>query len=225
MILSSVQELILQKLSESSLRDRFYWTGGTLLSHYYLHHRNSFDLDFFTDKPFFHEDLGGFLELVRTSLKRHTIEESKIYDRWEFTLKTTQPPIRFEFVHYNHEKKRIAPLTHYKNILIDSLPDMAANKVMAYIDRNQPKDLLDIYALLTQKKFTVVELLNLVEQKFGTRFAEFLFWSESTKSLKRLDELRPYLLSSENRKQDDMLLDVKNFFLDKGADFLRRTID
>lgn len=225
MTLTPIHELILSTLAKSNLGERFYWTGGTLLSHYYLHHRKSFDLDFFTETPFTHDDLLRFLESVRKSLHTHQIVESKIYDRWEYVINTTVPPTRFEFAYYNHEKKRIAPLVHYKNVLIDSLPDMAANKVMAYLDRNQPKDLLDVYALLTQKKFTVVELLRLVEQKFGSRFPEFLFWSESTKSLRRLDELHPYLLETDKTKQNEVLENIKNFFLDHGADFLRKKLD
>jgi predicted nucleotidyltransferase component of viral defense system len=35
---------------EKRLRERFYFTGGTALSEYYLHHRRSIDLDFFSEK-------------------------------------------------------------------------------------------------------------------------------------------------------------------------------
>ncbi len=113
----------------------------------------------------------------------------------------------------------------YKGLLIDNLTDMAANKVMAYLDRNQPKDLLDVYTLLVEKKFTLVELLQLVERKFGARIPEFLFWSESGKSLKRLDDLRPYLLESDLKQQDEFLTDVKHYFLDEGKDFLTTILE
>ena len=102
---------------------------------------------------------------------------------------------------------------------------MAANKVMAYLDRNQPKDLLDVYTLLAEKKFTLTELLQLVERKFGQRIPEFLFWSESGKSFKRLEDVRPYLLESDLKKQDEFLKDVKNFFLDQGKDFLSALLE
>lgn len=123
-------------------------------------------------------------------------------------------------MYYNHEKKRLAPCLAYRGLRIDSLPDLAANKVMAYLDRNQPKDLLDVYTLLSAKKFTLTELLELVERKFDERIGEFLFWSESGKSLKRLGDVRPYLLEANPRKQDDFLKNVKYFFLDGGRDFL-----
>lgn len=68
MILTPAHEIILSTLAKSDLADRFYWTGGTLLSHYYLHHRKSFDLDFFTEKPFEHDELLPFIGAVKKAL-------------------------------------------------------------------------------------------------------------------------------------------------------------
>lgn len=224
MKLSRVHEIILSTLAQSDLAKRFYWTGGTLLAHYYLYHRKSFDLDFFTEEPFEHDELLSFLNAVKKALAVRTFEESKVYDRWEYIIPTTLPVTRFEFVYYNHEKKRLAPLLSYRGLLIDNLSDMAANKVMAYLDRNQPKDIIDVYTLLIKKKFTLPELLDLVERKFGERIPEFLFWSEAGKSLQRLEELRPYLLESDPKQQDQVLDDLKYYFLDRGRDFLTRTL-
>ncbi len=98
--------------------------------------------------------------------------------------------------------------------------DMAANKVMAYLDRNQPKDLLDVYTLLKKRKFTVNKLLSLLHQKFGVNISEFTFWGESAKALKKLDELVPYLLTSNPEKQQELLKRIKYFFLDHGRGFL-----
>lgn len=225
MILTDVHEVILSLLAKSDLAKRFYWTGGTVLSHYYLHHRKSFDLDFFTETPFEHDELLPFLNAVKKALSIEAFEETKVYDRWEYVIATTDPVTRFEFVYYNHEKKRLAPLLVSRGLLIDTLPDMAANKVMAYLDRNQPKDMLDVYTLLVQKKFTLAQVLRMVERKFGERIQEFLFWSEAGKSLARLEELRPYLLESDLQKQDELLRDVKYFFLDRGRDFLASILE
>lgn len=225
MILTPTHETMLTLLAQSDLKDRFYWTGGTLLSHYYLHHRKSFDLDFFTEKPFEHDELLPFVTQVKQALHIDYFEETKVYDRWEYVIPITDPVTRFEFVYYNHEKKRLAPLSSYRGLLIDNLTDMAANKVMAYLDRNQPKDLLDVYTLLKEKKFELGELLSLVERKFGSRIPEFLFWAESDKSLKRLEDLRPYLLESDVEKQDVFLKEIKYYFLDQGKDFLSSILD
>ena len=220
MILTPAHETILSTLAQSDLVHRFYCTGVTLLAHYYLHHRKSFDLDFFTEKPFEHDEIIPFVQTVVRALDAQRFEETKVYDRWEYVIPTTDPVTRFEFVYYNHEKKRLAPLLFYRGLSVDTLEDIAANKVMAYLDRNQPKDMLDVYTILTQKKFSLTELLAMVERKFGERIAEFLFWSEAGKGLKRLEELRPYLLELDPKKQGELLKDLKYFFLDQGKNYL-----
>ncbi len=37
-------------LEEAHILEHFYLTGGTALSSWYLHHRESYDLDFFSDE-------------------------------------------------------------------------------------------------------------------------------------------------------------------------------
>ena len=224
MNLTPQQEKILDIFADSGLSEKFYWTGGTLLSHYYLKHRYSYDLDFFSDSPFSYQELGNFLTAVKKSLKVNKLEETKIYDRWEFVLHNTQPETRFEFVHYNHAKKRLAKLIKYRGLLIDSLPDLAANKTMALIDRNHTKDLYDVYVLLKRKKFTLPQLLTMVHKKFGVQFNDFLFWSESAKTLKKLTELKPYFIEKSELKQGKIIKEIQSFFLDEGANYLSKRI-
>lgn len=224
MKLTRDQETVLATLAKHEIAKRFYWTGGTLLAHYYLHHRRSFDLDFFSDTAFTREELDPFIANVKEALDTKTLMERKIYDRWEFVMTDRSPALRFEFVHYNHEKKRLAPLGVYRGLRIDSLADLATNKVMAYLDRNEPKDIFDVYVLLKKRKFTVAKLIAMLKEKFGVHISDFTFWAESAKSLKRLDELAPYLLVTDPTKQQEVLKDLKYFFLDRGKDYLSKLL-
>jgi len=45
--LNKLQIDILSFWEKDSFARNFYWTGGTLLSFYYMHHRRSEDIDFF----------------------------------------------------------------------------------------------------------------------------------------------------------------------------------
>ena len=84
--ISPIQKRVLDSLSKSFLKDKFYWTGGTLLSALYLHHRQSKDLDFFTDIPFSYNQIISFVRSLKKQLKLTEIEEKKVFDRWEFFL-------------------------------------------------------------------------------------------------------------------------------------------
>lgn len=220
--LTPTQSVIFKAIKATELVKTFYWTGGTLLSYHFLHHRKSFDLDFFTEKPFSYDEFIPFTRELQSHLSIVKLSEKKIADRWEFLIDTGKDQTRCEFVYYNGDKKRLNPCTWFDGIMIDSLPDLAANKTMAYVDRNEVKDLLDVYTLLTHKKFTVQDLLAMVEKKFGASFSEFTFWSESAKSIKNLDSMRVYLFETDPIKQEEFLKRVKFFFLDKGKDFLTK---
>lgn len=216
--LTNLQRLFIEALKLTSLHRKFYWSGGTLLSHYYLQHRLSLDIYFFTEEKFTYDELLPYLTAIKQKKPDCIIEENKIYDRWDFLIRNSEVS-RFEFVFYDQERKRLKPLKKYMGISIDSLEDIAANKVMAYFDRNEPKDLFDIYFLL-RKKFPVKKLLELTKEKFTVQFSEFMFWSESAKSLQNLSRIKPLLLSQDRSKQNSLLQEVKNYFLSSGKKYL-----
>lgn len=118
------------------------------------------------------------------------VEYKKVFDRWEFLLEKGTENLRIEFVYYNHEKKVLGVRKRRMGVLIDSLEDIAANKTL----------------------FTPAKLLNLVRKKFGARFTEDMFWSESFKSLKLLKTLKPLLSEKNKKEQDELLGNVEDYF-------------
>ena len=51
-ILTKEQQIILSEISKNPFFNDFYFTGGTALSAFYLKHRYSEDLDFFSENKF-----------------------------------------------------------------------------------------------------------------------------------------------------------------------------
>ena len=65
-ILSKNQRRILEIISkEKIVYDNFYLTGGTALSEFYLKHRLSEDLDFFSEEEFEIQDISVFLAKIK----------------------------------------------------------------------------------------------------------------------------------------------------------------
>lgn len=56
-------------VEEPYFRNNFYLSGGTTLSAWYLHHRESYDLDFFTDHPFDDKAMILFYQQAATQLR------------------------------------------------------------------------------------------------------------------------------------------------------------
>lgn len=219
--LTPLQKKVLDFFAKSPLKDRFYWTGGTLLSVCYLHHRRSNDLDFFTEKPFTYNQIIGFIRKLKKELKLPSIEERKIYDRYEFTLHNKRK-FRLEFVQYEHPKLKTRK--KWRGITIDSLEDMAANKLMCLFDRNDPKDLFDLYFLLTKKKYTIKKLLKLVEKKFGVSFEKSAVLSEVHKSTKDLDNLRPLILAKNQKEKEKIIKEIQEYFSDLSNQYLEQVL-
>ena len=219
--LNENQKILIRLLSFSPLVKKFYLTGGTALSAFYLHHRLSIDLDFFSDKPFLYDELTIFLNAVKEKFKLQEILAVKIFDRWQFTIEGKEP-VKLEFVYFNHEKKRLRTLETHMGISVDSLDDIAANKTLAYFDRNEPKDLFDIYFLINKSGFSVSRLLELVNDKFGIKFSEFSFWSESTKSLKLLSSLKPLIIE---KNSETLIKNISYFVLEEGRKYLSRNLE
>jgi len=106
--------------------------------------------------------------------------------------------------------------------MVDSLEDIAANKTLAYFDRNEPKDLFDLYFLINKANFSAQKLLQMVKEKFGVVFSEFGFWSESAKGIELLDSLQPLVLDKNPQR---LIEQIKTFFLEEGKNFLSKDIE
>ncbi len=213
-----LQKIVLKEFAESSLKDKFYWTGGTAMAFFYLHHRLSYDLDFFSDKAFSYEEILKFIQRFSKKIDLKNIEQKKIFDRWEFIIKNKES-VKIEFARY--EFKNLKPRKMWQGIFVDSLEDMAANKTMAMIDRHEPKDVFDIYFLLKRNFFKPQTLLNLVEKKFGVKFPITLFWSEAIVKARQLTELKPLLITSQKEK---LLKEIAGFIEEQSAKTVKEII-
>lgn len=222
MKLTKAQEKAISHLANSPLAKKFYWTGGTLLAYHYLNHRRSLDLDFFSEEQFSFEEVNRLVRLIKKDIDFKKVSYKKIFDRWEFIFENDEI-LRVEFVYYNHEKKTLKKRNKLLGVYVDSLEDIAANKTMAYFDRNEPKDLFDVYFLLHKGGFNPSQLLKLVHRKFGVTFNEALFWSEAFKNLPLLRELKP-LLEKEEEKQNALLKTIEQYFKDGSYKLLRKTL-
>lgn len=216
--ITALQKQVLELFQKSSLSKKFYWTGGTVLAVFYLHHRRSKNLDFFSDSPVNYNEVIRFVRQIRNQLRLREIQESKIFDRWEFILKNKEE-LRLEFVFYDHP--RLRPRKKWRGILIDSLEDIAANKIIAFFDRNDPKDLVDLYFLLTKKEYKINFLLKLAEKKFGVRLEEGSVWSEAFKSLENLKELKPFIIG-ESGEVEKILKEIKDYFVSQSKQYLKK---
>ena len=71
--------------------------------------------------------------------------------------------LKLDFAYYPYP--RLEKGSTYNNLQVDSLTDIAANKLLSILQRTEVKDYVDLFFLL--KKFTLWDLTAKVEKKFN----------------------------------------------------------
>jgi len=209
-----LQRSIFDKVSKDPiLSKQFYFTGGTALSAFYLHHRESEDLDFFSETDFEDERIEQLMKNLAISFKtlyRFTKKgEVRIF---EF-VKKEKLLIKIDFNHYPY--RRVEKGKIYQGIEIDSLRDIATNKLLTINQRNDVKDFVDLYFLL--KDFTLWDLMYGVEKKFS-REQDIVLISSDFAKVEEFDFL-PKMLVPLN------LNDLKEFFKQKAIELAKRATE
>ncbi|MEK7166442.1 MAG: nucleotidyl transferase AbiEii/AbiGii toxin family protein [Patescibacteria group bacterium] len=168
------QQIILDEVNQNSfLKKEFYFTGGTVLSHLYYGHRYSEDLDFFSQKRF---DPVVLTTLLTEWSRKHrfTFVSEFIEVVLRVKLYFGNQLLKVDFGYYPYSQ--LEATTNYKDIRVDSLLDIAVNKIQTVTRRTEVKDFVDLYYLL--QKFSLWDLREGVRIKFGMDFDPLILGSD-----------------------------------------------
>jgi predicted nucleotidyltransferase component of viral defense system len=165
-ILNDVQKAFLAQYRHSPLCSAFYLTGGTALSAFYLQHRYSEDLDFFSEAPCPLETILAFLRSLNGV--QEVLYELK-FDRKMFVLRFADPKVlKVEFTQYPFVRRQLGPVV--EGIQVDGLSDILINKLIAMTDRRDAKDYVDLYfAFRMYSELQLDQLILQAESKFGVQ--------------------------------------------------------
>jgi len=207
--LSKLQKDILSFFGKDTFGINFYWTGGTLLAYQYFHHRISVDLDFFSNDLFTDEQFLEFINRLKKNVSAEKITLTLRYNRRLYLIKRGKEALELEIVFFPFpaiEKRKILPEFSLK---IDSLTDIMINKTLSIYQRNEVKDVYDIYCYLNNRsKYDLSKLIDLVEKKFGVAIEQTLLLAKINELTANLDNLQPLLVT----RQSELTKKVKTFF-------------
>ena len=199
-MLDELQKRFLEFFVREQLHKQFYFTGGTALAEVYFHHRRSFDLDFFTSDHFDYEHLIALMARFAREERLKEPQTERKYDRRLFFF-TNGQTLKVEFVRFEHPQLDERRLWNAYGILVDSLNDMAANKTLALLDRQEPKDVVDLYYLMTKGGVSQESLVILLKQKFGIDYKSFSLVGDLLSASRGIGELTP-LLTAPNKEEE-----------------------
>ena len=164
-ILSAQQKRFLALFGESKIAKEFYLTGGTALAEFYLQHRYSEDLDFFSEIEIDPLSIDAFLKSIQSDLGFIKVDSQQSFNRNLYFLHFPNKEIlKTEFTFFPFapiEKGAVKNGVH-----IDSLLDIAVNKLFTIYQRTKARDYIDLYMLCREKGFTIADLIKNAKIKF-----------------------------------------------------------
>jgi predicted nucleotidyltransferase component of viral defense system len=164
-ILTSLQRKILSLLSsDKNFQNNFYLTGGTALSEYYLYHRISEDLDFFSPKEIDTIWLTTIANQLKGDTKAKKLDIQQSFNRNLVIFSFKNEILKTEFTYFPFvqiEKPKILDA-----IKTDSLLDIAVNKFFTIYQNPQARHFIDLYLIIKDKQVKWQELSRLARIKF-----------------------------------------------------------
>jgi predicted nucleotidyltransferase component of viral defense system len=166
-ILSDNQKKILSLLAkEKIISDNFYLSGGTALAEFYLNHRLSEDLDFFSEKEFNVETISAIFKKIQKAAGIKSVKYEQSFNRNLFFLELENDSIKTEFTYFPFSRIEIGK-NNIGNLKIDSLLDIAVNKVFTIYQKPRSRDFIDLYLILKMKsEWDLNELVKKAQIKF-----------------------------------------------------------
>ena len=140
----SQREILLKLISEPTIEEQFFLTGGTALSVFYLHHRMSNDLDLFSLQQANLSELGFWIRSLWPG-ESAVIKEAPHFLSClilETRIDLVVDPLSIE------EKRPIEVFENGHQLRIDTIRGIVSNKLCACVSRMEPKDYVDLYAIL-----------------------------------------------------------------------------
>lgn len=214
-ILTDEQTRFLDLVShEPYLCRTYYFTGGTPLAAFYVHHRLSEDIDLFSEKEVHLPSINRFLKNVRVALGVKEIDYRQFLGLHSFQLFFSDTDIlKIDFNYYPFP--RIEKGTSYKNLPVDSVLDIAVNKVHTIAMKPRARDFIDIYFIIRQYKYDINTLLSHAKAKFDWHIdplqlgSRFLLATEATdfpRMLKPIDhsEWRSFFVEEARKLKKDI---------------------
>lgn len=213
-IITLEQELLLEKFRKDKfLSSNFYFTGGTALSLHYLQHRKSVDLDFFSDHEFnpqvIIDTINAWKKESPFTIDYLVVENTHIFN----LIFPNKQATKIDFAFYPYKQVKQGQIID--GIRVDSLMDIAINKLLTVEQRAEVKDFVDLYFLL--EDFSIWDLLEGVKVKFKLKIDPFILGSDLLKveSFDYLPEMiKPLTLEG-----------LKLFFQEKAKQMTNRSIE
>lgn len=172
---------------EKYLLKNFYLTGGTALSSWYLHHRESYDLDFFSEQELNIRWINRWIALNKQKIGFVSAEQREELAFLFYTFKYANGKmLKVDFGYF--PSAQIEKGLVWNGIKIDSLYDIAVNKLHTIATFPRGKDYVDLYFILRENNWSIQRLQKDAGAKHGI-FTETIHLARQLLRVSEFDDL------------------------------------
>ena len=213
-ILTPNQKLLLDEVANSRvLTNSFYLTGGTALSEFYLNHRLSEDLDFFTENELNEVEIAAWVKTIAqktaTNVEFETLRGQLIY-----YFKFPKDTVKIEFAYFPFPV--LGSYLRYKTLKVSSLEDIAVNKLQTILTRSRSRDYFDLFEILKREKLSIEKVgrdyrlkfdVFIPDEELARRFTAVLDAKDQPKFLKKVawEKVVNFFLSEAKKLESKIL--------------------
>lgn len=162
---TKLQDQFLELFFSSAVAEDFYLTGGTALARFYFHHRESVDLDLFTNNQ--EVDFDQVSAIMRGIVHRSQLKVVKTIVTDTFiqyiTEGSKEKNLKVDIV--KDTPVRFGEIVVKGKLRLDSVENIGSNKIAAIFGRTDGKDFVDLYMILKRTKLTFDHLYAQAKRK------------------------------------------------------------
>ena len=205
-ILSNFQKEALAVFGKTILTKKFYLAGVTALSEFYLHHRKSEDLDFFTEDELDIKELERFVNLIGKKIPLERVEFQHGFGLYAYFFYPKKETVKYKIDFGQYPFPLIEKPKRFADLQVEALYDIAVDKAHTISVRPRLRDFVDLYFIFQKEKgWNLKVLWQKAFEKFGIK-VDPLQLGENLFQIKNLEDM-PIMLKSFDKQT------MENFFL------------
>lgn len=212
-ILTTYQIRILELFFAGNFGKTFYLTGGTALSAFYFAHRESYDLDLFTDLPYDYEAMQATVADIAGKVHAEISVKVKTDQYYELYLNNTRENWQQRIDIVIDQPVHFGTIVSIDGVRVDAMENIASNKLLTIFGRLEPKDFIDFYVMVSNSRLTLESVYTMAKRK-DTGLNEFYL----AHAMRQVGKLSVWPVM---KKPVDIAA-MKSYFLQTADDLLRK---
>ncbi|TSC88119.1 MAG: Uncharacterized protein G01um101416_142 [Microgenomates group bacterium Gr01-1014_16] len=190
---------------EPNIVANYYFTGGTALAEFHLQHRKSEDIDLFSENEEVNPVIvEAFLKKISPKIGVSKIKKNQMLGLVSYKLAySDREELKVDFNYYPF--LRISKGKKYKTLDVDSLPDIAANKMHTIFMKPRSRDFIDLFFIFKSAKYDLNRVILDAKAKFDWHIDPIGLSSQFLK-VKELGDLTTMLVPFHRGEMEEFFL-------------------